>query len=102
MIDPQRMTLAEFDTWAQTAPEGFMYELHDGVIYSFATGTEEHGMLCMRMANWLSVGIKLPCRVFQGTISLRRKPERATDVVPDVLVNCNCSSTQVRKTGCSE
>lgn len=48
MIDAQRMTIAEFDHWVETADECFTYELHDGVVYSFASGIAAHGRLCTR------------------------------------------------------
>ncbi len=46
MIEPKNITIAEFDAWVQTADEAFTYELHDGIVYAFATGTQNHGELC--------------------------------------------------------
>jgi Uma2 family endonuclease len=82
------MTIAEFDTWVETADEGFIYELHDGVVYSLASGSVSHGRLCTRLGAWLYPLVKPPCEVFLGSLSIRRHPERASSVVPDALVTC--------------
>ena len=42
----------------------------------------------MRIAAWLLPLVKPPCRVHQGTIAVRRRPDRPSSVVPDVLVTC--------------
>ncbi len=88
MIQPRRMTIAQFDAWVETADEGFTYELHDGVAYAFASGSASHGRLAMRLGSWISARLTPPCEVFLGSVSVRRHPERASSVVPDVLVTC--------------
>jgi Uma2 family endonuclease len=88
MIEPMRMTIAEFDRWVETAPEGFNYELQDGVVYSFASGSVGHGLLCTRLGGWLVRSAEAPCRVFFGSLSVRRNPERPSSVIPDVLLTC--------------
>jgi len=88
MIEPKRMTIAEFDTWVETADEGFNYELHDGVVYSFSSGSVSHGRLSMRLGAWLYQQVTPPCEVFLGSLSVRRHPERASSVIPDALVTC--------------
>jgi Uma2 family endonuclease len=82
------MTIAEFDTWVESASEGFTYELHDGVVYSFASGSVSHGRLCTRLGGWLITAVTPPCEVFVGSLSVRRNPERPSSVVPDALVTC--------------
>ncbi len=88
MIEPKRMTIVEFDEWVTYADEGFIYELHEGVVYAFATGSNSHGRLCTRLGVWASAKVKLPCEVFFGSVSVRRNPERPSSVIPDVLVTC--------------
>lgn len=84
MIVPYSMTIAQFDEWVPTADEGFTYELHDGVVYAFASGSAGHGRLCV----WLYPQVKAPCEVFLGSLSVRRHPERPSSVVPDALITC--------------
>jgi Uma2 family endonuclease len=84
----QRMTIAEFDRWVETADEQFTYELHDGVVYAFASGSVAHGRLCTRLGSWLDRAIEPPCEVFVGSLSVRRHPERSSSVIADVLVTC--------------
>jgi Uma2 family endonuclease len=88
MIDAKRMTIGEFDRWVETADECFTYELHDGVVYSFASRSAAHGRLCTRLGGWLIAAVKAPCEVFLGTLSVRRHPERPSSVIPDALVTC--------------
>jgi Uma2 family endonuclease len=88
MIEPKRITILEFDTWVRTADEGFTYELHDGIIYAFATGTQNHGDLCSNVGKLVLPAVNLPCRAYLGSISVRRKPERPSSVVPDLTVTC--------------
>jgi Uma2 family endonuclease len=89
MIETKRMTIAEFDAWVETADESFTYELHDGVVYGFSTGTATHGRLCNRIGIWLNKQVEPPpCEVFLGSLSVRRRPDRASSVIPDALVTC--------------
>jgi Uma2 family endonuclease len=88
MIEPQQMTIAEFDRWVETADEEFRYELHDGRVYAFASGSVSHGLLGTRLGGWLIGAVKAPCSVFIGSIAVRRHPERASSVIPDALVTC--------------
>jgi len=88
MIEPKRMTIAEFDVWVEAADESFTYELHDGAVYSFASGSASHGRLCMRLGVWLYPQVKPPCEVFLGSLAVRRNPQRASSVIPDALVTC--------------
>ncbi len=88
MIETQRMSIVEFDAWVRTADEGFVFELHDGVIHSFATGTAGHARLCMRLGGWISALSQPPCETFIGLLAVRRHPERPSSVVPDILVTC--------------
>jgi Uma2 family endonuclease len=88
MIEPKRMTIDEFDAWVATADDGFAYELHDGIVYSFASGSVSHGRLCNRLGVWLNRHVEPPCEVFSGSLSVRRRPERASSVIPDALVTC--------------
>jgi Uma2 family endonuclease len=87
-IEPERLTIAEFDAWVQTADEEFVYELHDGIVHAFATGTQNHGDLCSALAKIVLPTVSLPCRTYLGSISVRRRPERPSSVVPDVVVTC--------------
>ncbi len=82
------MSIAEFDDWTLTANEQFTYELHDGILYGFATGTEEHSLISVRLTSWLLPVVTAPCRVHQGGVSVRRHLDRPSSVVPDVLVTC--------------
>lgn len=43
---------------------------------------------CFRFASRLIPAVVEPCRVHLVTIAVRRRPERPTSVVPDVLVTC--------------
>ena len=88
MIELNNMTIAQFDEWVPTADEGFIYELHDGVVYAFASGSASHGRLCMRLGVWLYPQVKAPCEVFLGSLPVRRHPERPSSVIPDALVTC--------------
>lgn len=83
---PKPMTLEEYDELQ--APEGQIWELHDGYIVAFSTGTEAHGILCTRLGSMLDGHVKSPCRAFgASTIGVRRN-DRATNVVPDGAVTC--------------
>jgi len=88
MIEPKRFTIAEFDAYVETAAEGFTYELHEGILYAFATGTQSHGLLCTALAKLVLPVVDAPCSAFLGSISVRRKPERPSSVVPDLVVTC--------------
>jgi len=80
------LTIAEFDAWVETVDDGLTYELHDGVVYAFATGTQNHGDLCSALAKVVLPAVALPCRAYVGSISVRRRPERPSSVVPDLVV----------------
>lgn len=88
MIGAERVTITEFDRWVETADESFAYELRDGVVYSFASGTVVHGRLCTRLGVWLHHVVEPPCEVFLGLLPVRQHPERPSSVIPDVLVTC--------------
>jgi Uma2 family endonuclease len=82
------MTITEFDVWVETADESFVYELHDGVVYAFASGSTSHGLLASRLGTWAAANLKPPCNIFFGSISVRRDPERPSSVIPDLVVTC--------------
>jgi hypothetical protein len=66
------MTLADYDRL--TPPEGEHYELIEGYVYAFSTGTGTHGILCTGIAAALDSHVKPPCRVFgPSTIGVRRQ-----------------------------
>jgi Uma2 family endonuclease len=89
MIETKRLTIAEFDAWVESADESLTYELHDGVVYGFSTGSVTHGRLCNRIGIWLNKHVEPPpCEVFLGSLSVRRHPERASSVIPDAMVTC--------------
>ncbi len=88
MLDPRPgpLTLDEYDRLMP--PEGEHYELIDGYVYAFSTGTGTHGILCTRIATALDSHVKPPCRVFgASTIGVRRR-ERSTNFLPDGAVTC--------------
>jgi Uma2 family endonuclease len=89
MIEPQSprpMTLEEYDRL--TPPEGEQYELYDGFVYAFSTGSGTHGILCTRIATALDSRVRTPCRVFGASNIGVRRHDRATNVIPDGTVTC--------------
>ena len=65
-----------------------MYELYDGYVLAFSTGTGAHGLLCTRISTLLDTHTDPACRAFgPSTIGVRR-PDRATNVIPDGAVAC--------------
>ncbi len=79
MLEPRPgpVTLAEYDRL--TSPEGERYELIDGHIYAFSTGTGVHGILCIRIATALDTHVSVPCRAFgASTIGVRRHDRAPT------------------------
>ena len=88
IIEPKRLTIEEFDAWVQTAAEEFTNELHAGIVYAFATGSQNHGDLCSAPARFVLPTVALPCRAYLGSISVRREPERPSSVVPELAVTC--------------
>ena len=85
-LSPKPMTLHEYDRL--TPPPGEMYELYDGYIVAFSTGTGAHGLLCTRISTLLDTHTEPPCRAFgPSTIGVRRMG-RATNVIPDGAVTC--------------
>ncbi len=83
---PGPVTLGEYDRL--TPPEGEHYELHDGYVVAFSTGTGAHGILCTRIATALDSHVGPPCHVFGASSIGVRRVERATNVIPDGLVTC--------------
>lgn len=88
MLEPQPgpMTLAEYDRL--TPPEGEFYELCDGYVFAFSTGTGAHGILCTRIATALDSHVTAPCRVFGPSSIGVRRTDRPTNVIPDATVTC--------------
>jgi Uma2 family endonuclease len=88
MIEPQPgpMTLDEYDRL--TPPEGERYELHDGYLVAFSTGTGVHGILCTRISTALDSHVRPPCQVFGASAIGVRRADRRTNVIPDGLVIC--------------
>lgn len=80
------MTLGEYDRL--TPPEGERYELYEGYVVAFSTGTGAHGILCTRIATALDSRAELPCHVFGASSIGLRRADRATNVIPDGLVTC--------------
>jgi Uma2 family endonuclease len=96
VIEPQPdpISLEEYD--CLTPPEGEHYELIDGYLYAFATGTGTHGVLCTRIANALGNHVKPPCTVFGASTIGVRQHESTTNVIPDGAVTCD--DTDLSKT----
>jgi Uma2 family endonuclease len=89
MIQPTGMTIAQFEKYLESAPEGFIYELSvNGVILAFATGTEEHRNIITRLGNWISALDKPPRRTYFGSMSVRKHPLHRPTVVPDIMTTC--------------
>jgi Uma2 family endonuclease len=88
MIDPQPgpVSFDEYDSLVP--PEGEFYELENGYIVSFATGTGAHGIICTRIATALDTHVKAPCRVFGASSIGVRIADRTTSLIPDGLVTC--------------
>lgn len=80
------MTLDEYDRL--TPPEGEQYELYDGYLVAFSTGTGAHGILCTRIATALDSHVQPPCYVFGASAIGVRRVDRATNVIPDGVVMC--------------
>jgi Uma2 family endonuclease len=89
MIDPGPGPISLEDYDALQPPEGEVYELYDGYVLAFSTGTGAHGILCTRIATALDSHVQAPCHVFgPSTIGVRRT-DRATNVFPDGAVTCD-------------
>ena len=80
------MSLEEYDRL--TPPAGESYELHDGYLVAFSTGTGAHGILCTRIATALDTAVTPPCSVFGASTIGVRRADRKTNVVPDGTVTC--------------
>lgn len=83
---PEPMTLAEYDRL--TPPEGTVYELFEGYLYAFSTGTGAHGILCTRIGTFLDTHVAAPCQAFAASTIGVRDIENDTGVVPDGSVAC--------------
>jgi Uma2 family endonuclease len=88
MIDPQPrpMTLTDYDD--VKPPEGEIWELHEGYIVAFSTGSGRHAILCTRVAAALEAHVAPPCRAFGASTIGVRRTGRATNVIPDGSVTC--------------
>ncbi len=79
----QRMTVDEFEAWAEHRPE--RYELVEGVPRLMAGPSEPHAELQVILASELRARMKPPCRVL-GPVGLVL--DRYNERVPDLVVVC--------------
>jgi len=80
------MSLQAYDDL--TPPPGQIWELHEGYVVAFSTGTEAHAILCTRIAAALDGAIEAPCRAFGAATIGVRSAARETNLVPDGAVTC--------------
>ncbi len=88
MIDPQPLPMSLDDYDDLKPPEGQIWELHEGYIVAFSTGTGRHGILCTRIAAELESHVAPSCHAFGASTIGVRRADRATNVVPDGAVTC--------------
>ncbi|MCS6780575.1 MAG: Uma2 family endonuclease [Geminicoccaceae bacterium] len=79
----QRMTVEEFEAWADERPE--RYELVDGSPRMMAGATEPHGEMQTRLTVEIDRRLKPPCRVL-GSVGLVL--DRHNERVPDLAIVC--------------
>lgn len=79
----ERMTVEEFEAWADRRPE--WYELVDGVPRMMAGASEPHGELQAALIGEIRARLKPPCRVL-GPVGLVL--DRWNERIPDLVVVC--------------
>jgi Uma2 family endonuclease len=88
MIDPRPLPMSLDDYDGLQPPEGQIWELHEGYIVAFSTGTGRHAILCTRIAAELESHAAPPCHAFGASTIGVRQTDRATNAVPDGAVTC--------------
>ncbi len=79
----QRMTVEEFEAWADQRPE--WYELVDGVPRMMAGAAEPHGEIQANLTVEIRARLKPPCRVL-GPVGLVL--DRWNERIPDLVLVC--------------
>ncbi len=87
MIDRKPLSLDDFSAWLTSASDLLRHELHEGVVFSFASGTVAHAQLITRLASLISAAVASRCEIFIGSLSLQIA-NSATSVIPDIMVTC--------------
>jgi Uma2 family endonuclease len=88
-IPNQKMSVADFLSWADALPGDSRYELDHGVPVAMAPGTAQHIRAIMAAGSALSAAIKsarLPCEVFVDGLGVQVDDNSA--YIPDVSLNC--------------
>jgi Uma2 family endonuclease len=85
------MTIAEFDEFVESDPNGSDYELIDGVLVMMGNPTEIHEQIAMNVAGALKPAMDARgCRTYAGNMRVQASSDSAgkDKYKPDVVVRC--------------
>ena len=90
---PQRdhKTIADYETFVATQPDGTRWELVGGRIVMMPNPTGNHGQITMNVAMPLKAAMDMAgCRTYAGSMRVQNSDQRSAGdaTVPDIVVHC--------------